>query len=198
MGFYTGTQDSDCRQLGRLLRARVLKRAHHLTNEKLGEPPPLHLISRSPPRRCTPVSPFTVILSKSGLRPSFFLRYGEFYLLVGRIDQAASHARKDLALSRRLGAPGIEAQALRLSGDVSATAGAKDAEGCYREAMTLAEPRGMRPLVAHCHLGLGKLHRRSGDLEQAQEHLTTAMAMYREMGMTYWPEQAEAELHQLG
>jgi hypothetical protein len=34
--------------------------------------------------------------------------------------------------------------------------------------------------------------------EQAQEHLTTAIAMHREMGMTYWLEQAEVELRQLG
>ena len=64
----------------------------------------------------------------------------------------------------------------------------------YREALALAEPRGMRPLVAHCHLGLGKLYRRTGKREQAQEHLSTATSMYREMGMTYWLEQAEAEL----
>jgi hypothetical protein len=53
-------------------------------------------------------------------------------------------------------------------------------------------------LVAHCHLGLGKLYRRTGKREQAQEHLTTATTMYREMGMTYWLEQAEAELRQCG
>jgi hypothetical protein len=53
------------------------------------------------------------------------------------------------------------------------------------------EPRGMRPLVAHCHLGLGKLYRRTDKREQAHEHLTTAM--YREMGMSYWLEQAEKE-----
>ena len=51
----------------------------------------------------------------------------------------------------------------------------------------------MRPLVAHCHLGLGKLYRRT-DEQQAQEHLATATTMYREMGMTYWLEQAEAEV----
>jgi uncharacterized protein HemY len=56
----------------------------------------------------------------------------------------------------------------------------------------------MRPYVAHCHLGLGKLHRRAGDREQAQEYLTTAMTMYREMRMTYWLAQVEAELRQLG
>jgi len=49
-------------------------------------------------------------------------------------------------------------------------------------------------LVAHCHLGLGKLYRRTGQRERAQEHLATATAMYREMGMTYWPEKAEKEV----
>jgi hypothetical protein len=68
------------------------------------------------------------------------------------------------------------------------------AEDSYREALVLAEPRGMRPLVAHCHLGLGKLYRRTGKRELAHEHLTTATTMYREMGMTYWLEKAEAEI----
>jgi hypothetical protein len=52
----------------------------------------------------------------------------------------------------------------------------------------------MRPLTAHCHLGLGKLYRRTEKREQAQEHLTTATKMYRDMGMTYWLEKATAEL----
>jgi hypothetical protein len=52
----------------------------------------------------------------------------------------------------------------------------------------------IRPLIAHCHLGLGKLYRRTGKREQAQEHLTAATTMYREMGMTYWLEKAEAEM----
>jgi hypothetical protein len=56
----------------------------------------------------------------------------------------------------------------------------------------------MRPLVAHCHLGLGKLYRRTDKREQAQVHLTTAATMYREMGMTYWLEKAEAEATNLG
>jgi len=70
-------------------------------------------------------------------------------------------------------------------------------EAHYRQALALAEPRGMRPLVAHCHLGLAKLYRRTGKREQAQEHLTTATTMYREMGMTYWLEKAEAQMREL-
>jgi hypothetical protein len=51
----------------------------------------------------------------------------------------------------------------------------------------------MRPLIAHCHLGLGKLHRRTGKGEQAKGHLRKAMTMYRDMDMRFWLEQAEAE-----
>jgi hypothetical protein len=65
------------------------------------------------------------------------------------------------------------------------------------EALALAEPRGMRPLVAHRHLGLGKLYRHTGKREEAQEHLTTATTMYREMDMRFWLEQAEAEMVEL-
>ena len=65
------------------------------------------------------------------------------------------------------------------------------AEESDRQALALATELGMRPLVAHCHLGLGKLYRRTGPREQAQEHLTTATTMYREMDMRFWLEQAE-------
>ena len=56
----------------------------------------------------------------------------------------------------------------------------------------------MGPLIAHCHLSLGKLSRRTGKREQAQEHLTTATTMYREMDMRFWLEKGEIELKELG
>ena len=61
----------------------------------------------------------------------------------------------------------------------------------------LAEPRGMRPLVAHCHLGLGRLYGRTGKREQAHDYLTTATTMYRDMDMRFWLEQADAERAEL-
>jgi class 3 adenylate cyclase len=118
-------------------------------------------------------------------------------LSAGRIDEAAGHAREALDLSRRLGARASEAESLCLCGDVASARGDEEASGYYREALALAEEIGMRPLIAHCHLGLGKLYRRDGKREQAQEHLTTATAMYRDMGMTYWLEQAEEVRRQL-
>jgi hypothetical protein len=60
--------------------------------------------------------------------------------------------------------------------------------------MTLAGELGMRPLVAHCHFGLGTICRRTGDRVKADEHLVSASTMYREMGMTFWLEKAEAVL----
>ena len=55
----------------------------------------------------------------------------------------------------------------------------------------------MRPLVAHCHVGLGKLYRRIGNTQQARTHLTDGVAMMREMEMGLWLERAEAELKEL-
>jgi tetratricopeptide (TPR) repeat protein len=114
-------------------------------------------------------------------------------LSAGRIDEARSHAREALALTRRLGARGSEAHALHLAGDVASTGGTEDAEGYYREALTLATELGMRPLVAHCHLGLGRRYRRTGDEAKAKEQLTTAATMYRDMDMRFWLEKADAE-----
>ena len=62
------------------------------------------------------------------------------------------------------------------------------------EALALAEVLGSRPLVAHCHLGLGKLFRPTGKHMEAHEHLAIATTMYREMGMTYWLEKVEREM----
>ena len=118
---------------------------------------------------------------------------GRSHLLLGRLDDARD-------LGDRLVEPsssqvGITAHALHLLGDIAIHPDRFDAERGethYRRALALAEPRGMRPLVAHCHLGLGKLNRRIGNRDQAREHLTNATAMYREMDMRFWLEQAEA------
>ena len=64
---------------------------------------------------------------------------------------------------------------------------------------TDASPHGhdLCPLVAHCHLGLDTLYRRTGDRAKATEHLTTATTMYREMGMSFWLEKAEVALKEV-
>jgi hypothetical protein len=71
------------------------------------------------------------------------------------------------------------------------------AAGHYRQALVLAEELGMRPLQAHCHLGLGTLYAATGQREQARAELSTAIALYRAMEMTFWLPQTEAALAQV-
>ena len=123
---------------------------------------------------------------------------GRADLLLGRLDEARRLG--DRAIESSPSQPGFAAHALHLLGDIAAHPDRFDperGESHYRKALALAQPRGMRPLLARCHLGLGTLYRRTGKREQAHEHLTLATAMYREMDMSFWLEQAEADLREL-
>jgi tetratricopeptide (TPR) repeat protein len=122
-------------------------------------------------------------------------RLSEAYLGAGRVQDSAVLAARALDLAQEHKGRGHQAWALRLRGEIASRCDPPDlhqAEGHYRQALALAEELGMRPLVAHCHLGLGKLHRRPSDLAKAEQHLATATAMYREMDMSFWLEKTGA------
>ncbi len=121
-----------------------------------------------------------------------WLACGHFAL--GRRDDAGRLA--EAGVESAGGALGVKAWLLRLLGDIATHGDAFDAdEGVsrYREALALAEPRHMRPLIAHCHTGLARVYRRLGEPDRERQHLETATTMYREMGMTFWLEKASAE-----
>jgi tetratricopeptide (TPR) repeat protein len=124
----------------------------------------------------------------------------EAYLVTDQIPAAFSQATRALDLAAGCGDRGNQAWSLLLLGDIYSHAERRDvdvAEGYYRKALALADELSLRLYIAHCLLGLGKLYRHTGKGAQAREHLTTATTMYREMGMTYWLEQAEAEMNEL-
>ncbi len=130
-------------------------------------------------------------------RPGRLAALAEAYLLSGRVDEALQTARQALDLSRAGKQRGYEADSLHLLGEIQARLDAPDslgAEAFYQEALALAGELGMRPLVARCHLGLGRLYRHAGQGAAAKEHLGTARTMLAEMKMRFWLEQAEAEL----
>jgi tetratricopeptide (TPR) repeat protein len=130
---------------------------------------------------------------------SVYFKLGRSSLLLGRLDEARSLTDRAVELSGRH--PGFAARALHLLGDIAIHPDrfdGKSAKVYYQKALALAESREMRPLIAQCHLGLGKVNRLSSRQDQALKHLTVAITMYREMGLTYWWKQVEAELHQLG
>jgi hypothetical protein len=87
--------------------------------------------------------------------------------MAGRVDEAVAVADRALRLTRECSEHGHEAWVLRLLGEIS---------------------------IRRHHLGLGKFYHRTDKREQAQDHLATATTMYREMGMTFWLEKAEAEM----
>ena len=124
---------------------------------------------------------------------------GRACLLLGRLDEARHLGDRAVESTRRQ--PGFTAHALHLLGDIATHPDRFDAESGaahYREALALARRLGMRPLVAHCHLGLGKLYRCIGETEHARENLTAATTMYREMEMGFWLGQGEAEMAKSG
>jgi Flp pilus assembly protein TadD len=95
---------------------------------------------------------------------------------------------------------GNEAHACRLLGEVAMRREPPDIDQAtdhYRQALALADELGMRPLQAHCHCGLGTLYAKVGQYEQARTELSTAIALYRDMDMTFWLPQAEAALAQV-
>ncbi len=134
-----------------------------------------------------------------GFRSPLITFLAEAYLVLGRVAEAREQAEQAVALARAHQERGFEAWGLKLLGDVHAhePAEAEQAGDRYRQALALATELGMRPLVAHCHFGLGKLHARTGQREEARQHLATATTPYREMDMQFWLEQAEAELREL-
>jgi class 3 adenylate cyclase/tetratricopeptide (TPR) repeat protein len=129
------------------------------------------------------------------------LPLGEAQMLTGHLEEAQTLTAGALALAREHGERGHQAYALRLLGEVAARREPPESDQAadyYRQALTLAEALGMRPLQAHCHLGLGTLYARLGWWEPTCAALSTAIDLYRAMDMTFWLPQAEAALAQTG
>jgi len=119
---------------------------------------------------------------------------GSAALQLNRLDDAKRLA--DRAVETAGSQRGFSAHARHLLGEIATHPDRFDparGEAHYRGALALAEIGSMRPLVAHCHRGLGSLYRRTGERKD-REHLASATRMYGDMGMTYWLEQAETEM----
>jgi hypothetical protein len=135
-----------------------------------------------------------------GSRAIYCTKLGQSYLLAGRLEEARVQAERALILAREHQERGFQAWALRLLGAV-ATQGhpsqVGEANTYYQQALDLAMELGMRPLQAYYHHDLRTLYATTRQWEPAHAALTTAMAMYQEMGMTRWLAQVEAALAQV-
>jgi tetratricopeptide (TPR) repeat protein len=129
------------------------------------------------------------------LEPVPSLGLAEAYLRAGRTGEAAVQAERALDVACERGQRGHEAWSRWLLGEIAAQGGGADAgtvEGHFRQALGQAGELGMRPLIAHCHLGLARWHRRAGEPARADEQMTIARTLYREMDVTLWLAQIEA------
>jgi class 3 adenylate cyclase/tetratricopeptide (TPR) repeat protein len=139
-------------------------------------------------------------MERPGPLASCSLLLGEAQMLAGCLEAALALAERALALARAHQERANQAYALRFLGDIAMRCDTSDVastEAHYRQALTLADELGMRPLQAHCHRGLGTLYAATGQQEQARTELSTAIAMYRAMEMTFWLPQTEAALAQV-
>lgn len=122
---------------------------------------------------------------------------GTACMLAARLDSALALAHEALTMARKHGERGHGAWALRFLGEIALHGDSLDApqaERSYCEALALANELGMRPLGAHCHLGLGKLYATTGKQLEARAELTAAAELYRGMEMTFWLRRAERAL----
>ncbi len=128
------------------------------------------------------------------------LPLGEAHLLAGHLEEAQVLAERTLAFTRAHRELGNQAYALRLLGEIAARRDPPEvdlAAAHYQDALALADELGMRPLQAHCRRGLGILYAKASQREPARAELSTAIAMYQSMEMTFWLPQAETPLAQM-
>jgi class 3 adenylate cyclase/tetratricopeptide (TPR) repeat protein len=125
---------------------------------------------------------------------------GEGYLLSGRLADASDLAERALQLSRTHKERGHEAWALKLLGDISqhyTAAKTEEAEDYYRRAYMRSRELGMRPLQAHCQVGLSHIYVANGKLDKARSELAAAIDLYRSLDMTFWLLAAQAAFARL-
>ena len=127
-------------------------------------------------------------------------RVSEGLLVTGQVREAEELAKRALngisATTR-----GYHAHVARILGALALHRDPADmvqAQDYYQQALAMARELKMRPLEAHCHLGLGHVYMQTNRVEQARAEVSAAIQLYRDMEMTSWLPQAEAALAKVG
>ena len=117
------------------------------------------------------------------------------YLRLGRLDEAEIFVQRGLELAAETKDKGSRAWVVAIMGEIAAqrqSMNPTEAAVGYEEALRLAQELKMRPLEAHCHLGLGTLHTRAGNSTSAHSELDAAAKLYQTMSMSSWLSVTEA------
>jgi tetratricopeptide (TPR) repeat protein len=159
-----------------------------------------HLLGNEPNRALTVLEEGT---KPDNLQVSFWPTHSltvlaDAYRAAGEISLATETASSALKLADEREELGFEAWAMLVMAGINAEAGRlEEAKQCYGRAFQQASSLSMRPLVAHCHKGLGDLHLKTESREEARPELAAAIELYRSMNMSYWLPQAESSLAEI-
>jgi len=136
------------------------------------------------------------VMRRVGGHAMLMVRLGEAYLQALRRDDAVRCAREAVSLARDHGERGYEAYAFRLLGELGLSDPPEldESEVFFRQAIERADALGMRPLLAQCHFGLGRRHRRAGRYDRARSMLNDALQLFRTLEMPVWSRRAGDEL----
>jgi tetratricopeptide (TPR) repeat protein len=111
------------------------------------------------------------------------------YSAAGRHDDALRAIERGLSLARTNGIGYAETWLLLVLAEVTGNCDPPDVRRSLAsgaEALTRSLALGTRPMVGHCHLALGRAHWAAGHPSEGEEHIRTAVAMYRQMEMPFW------------
>jgi tetratricopeptide (TPR) repeat protein len=153
------------------------------------------------PDHALPVLEEAIRLQKASLSmvPSSYplTALAEAFRLKGDTKKAIEKAEEALSIFRQKGELGFAAWAHYYMAKIKSEERSEQMEQAfhsYLQAREQAKQLGMRPLLAHCHMGLGQLYLKRGQREEARPELTAAIELYRSMDMSFWLPQAESSL----
>ena len=121
----------------------------------------------------------------------------EVCALAGRRAEATVHLERGLGMARAHKQRWLEAEALRIQGQIRAFETPRDPEGAlaaFEEAVAIARDMELRPLLGRCQLAVGRALGRAGEREAARGRLEEAAALFRAMDMRFWLDRAESAL----
>ena len=124
-----------------------------------------------------------------------FVWLSETFHLTGRAAEADHFAAQAYDLSKERQEHGNHAWSLRLMGELTAQRSQSDmdrAEAYYQEGLQAAHKLDMQPLMAHCHLSLGRLYQQVDRPQASHMALSEAQQRYQAMHMPFWQQQAKA------
>ena len=131
--------------------------------------------------------------------PGAYASLSEGYLVAGRLGEARRTAEQARDLSIAHEQEATQASVARILGELGLAQLRAPAEtkAFFSEAWARAQELENRPLMARCALGLSRARRAVGERGPALEHLGVAVQMLKEMGMTRWLHEAQADLARL-